>query len=96
MDEQRIIRFLPVIVTLLFWTAAVQAPAGTEDVPRMTKEDAKALLGSPKAVFVDARIARVWKKSSQRIPGAVRPDRWDPESWAARFDKDTTFIVYCT
>lgn len=63
-------------------------------VPRITKEDAKALLGKPKVVFVDARVSKAWNSSSQRILGAVRPDRWDLESWVADFDPGTTFIIY--
>lgn len=63
-------------------------------VPRITKEDAKALLGKPKVVFVDARISKAWSTSGQKIPGAVQPDKWDLESWAETYDRDTTFIVY--
>jgi hypothetical protein len=84
---------LTIALYLIAGTASV-AVAATADAPRITKEEAKALLGHPAVVFVDARISSAWNKSSQKIPGAVRPDKWDLESWAAAYDQNTTFIVY--
>ena len=85
---------LAVVVLALF---AVQPPAvaaDTADAPRISKEDAKALLNSPKTVFVDGRITSAWEGSDKKIPGAVRADRWDFEGWAEGYARDTTFIVY--
>ena len=65
-----------------------------DDVLRITKEEAKALLGNPNVVFVDARTDSAWKGSDRRIMGAVRYDRFDPESVAGSYSKDTKFIVY--
>ena len=66
----------------------------SDDAPRITKEEAKALLGKPGVVFVDARTDSAWKGSDRKITGSVRYDRFDPESVAANFAKDTKFIVY--
>lgn len=84
------------LLAVVVWVVAAAAPASaaTADAPRITKEEAKALLGAPNVVFVDARIPAVWNKSNQKIPGAVRADKWDLESWAASHDRDTTFIAY--
>ena len=76
----------------LFTAAAVQAA----EAPRITKEDAKALLGMPKVVFLDARIGPEWKSSDKKIKGAVRVEGADYETWAKGIDKDTTIIAYCT
>ena len=75
----------------LFTAVAVQAA----EAPRITKEDAKALLGMPKVVFLDARIGGEWKSSDKKIKGAVRVEG-DYETWARGIDKDTTIIAYCT
>jgi hypothetical protein len=79
---------------LLAIVTFVIGAAATRDMPRITKEEAKALLGAPKVVFVDARLTSVWDRSDRKIKGAVRADRWDLESWAAGYDRDTTFIAY--
>ena len=79
---------LPAIAVLIVGAAAVR------EAPRITKEEAKALLGSPKVVFVDARVSAAWNTSDQKIKGAVRADQGDFETWAAGYGKETTFIVY--
>jgi hypothetical protein len=85
-----------VIYSLLALVLFMVSPAiaATADAPRITKEEAKALLGAPKVVFIDGRISSAWDRSNRKIPGAVRADSWDLETWAADYDKDTTFIVY--
>ena len=65
-----------------------------EDIPRITKEEAKALLGTPKAVFIDARTDAAWGASDKKIKGAVRIDKWDLETQAGDYGRDATFIVY--
>jgi hypothetical protein len=85
---------LLMILSVAMAASTAPAASATSGAPRITKEEAKALLGQPKVVFVDARIGKAWNSSDQRIPGAVLPDKWDLESWAAAYDRDTTFIVY--
>jgi hypothetical protein len=69
-------------------------PGLADDVPRITKEEAKDLIGKPNVVFIDARTDSAWKGSDRKIAGAVRFDRFDPESAAGNYGKDTKFIVY--
>jgi hypothetical protein len=83
-----------VIVLCMFVAPVGQAAATSGGVPRITKEEAKALLGAPNVVFVDARTDPGWSRSDRKIKGAVRIDRWDLESWAGDYAKDTKFIVY--
>jgi len=78
----------------LIVAGAIPAAAATADAPRITKEEAKALLGAPKVLFVDGRTESAWYKSDKKIKGAVRIDKWDIEMWASSFPSDTTFIVY--
>ncbi len=66
-----------------------------EEVPRMTKEELKALLGDPTVVILDVRARSDWKRSQQKIKGAIRenPKRFD--SWADKYSKDKTLVLYC-
>ena len=66
----------------------------SDDALRITKEEAKALLGKPGVVFIDARTDSAWKGSDQKIKGAVRYDRYDPDTFERDFGKDTVLIVY--
>jgi hypothetical protein len=78
---------------LFFFTAAAIQAA---EAPRITKEEAKALLGMPKVIFLDTRIGAEWKSSDKKIKGAVRVTSGDYDLWATGLDKNTTIIAYCT
>jgi hypothetical protein len=86
--------WLLVAMACLIAAEAIPAAAATADAPRITKEEAKALLGAPKALFVDGRTESAWYKSDKKIKGAVRIDKWDIEMWASSYPSDTMFIVY--
>jgi predicted sulfurtransferase len=75
-------------------TFAITAMA-QEDVPRMTKEELKAMLDSPDLVVVDVRMGKDWKASELKIKGAVREDTAEFESWAEKYPKDKTLVLYC-
>lgn len=81
-------------MALLMAGMATPAIAATADAPRIAKERARELLGAPKTVFIDGRITSAWERSTKKIPGAVRADPWDLETWAGNYDRDTMFIVY--
>lgn len=88
-------RILYVMFVAAFLLVATAAARATE-APRISKEDAKALIGSPNVIFVDARINSEWKNSDKKIKGAVRVAGADYEIWATDLDRDTTFVIYCT
>jgi hypothetical protein len=92
----RTMKLVPgLLVVLAFCNVAPPAQAAAaDDVPRISKEEAKALLGKPNVVFLDARVDKTWKGSSRKILGAVRVDLYDLETQAANYGKDATFIVY--
>jgi len=86
-------RFLAVLTIVLAMAAAALSFA---DAPRISKEDARVLLGSPNVVFLDARTGGSWSGSSQKIKGAVRVDPGSVGSWAKSYQKDAKLIVYCS
>jgi len=67
-----------------------------ERVSRMSKEELKEMLGKPELVVLDVRSGSDWKKSDQKIQGAVREDPDKPaKTWAEKYPKDKTIVLYC-
>lgn len=66
-----------------------------QDIPRMTKEELKAMLGEPDLVIIDIRSGRDWSSSESKIKGAVREEPRKAASWAEKYQKDKTIVVYC-
>jgi rhodanese-related sulfurtransferase len=69
---------------------------GADDVPRMSKQQLKGILGSSGLVLLDARTVKDWRKSDRKIVGAVRVDPHDVSSWAGDYSKDKKIVVYCS
>jgi len=61
----------------------------------MTREELKGLLGSPDVSVIDVRSINGWNRSDSKLPGALREDPTDPVSWASKYNKDKTLILYC-
>lgn len=77
------------------------AAAGAEDkplpypeIPRLSKEQAKAMVGNPDVVILDCRPVEQWKYSDQKIPGAVHEDPMEVQSWAGKYSRDKTIVIY--
>lgn len=66
-----------------------------KDVPRITREELKAMLGDPNVVILDVRASRDWNRTDRRIKGAVRENPRLFESWADKYAKDKTLVLYC-
>lgn len=69
--------------------------AAAKDVPRMTVDELKALLGNPDVVIIDVRINGDWNGSTEKIMGAVREDPHGVKSWAKKYSKGKTLVLYC-
>jgi hypothetical protein len=87
------IAFLLATVALL----VLLAPSCTaaKDVPRMTKDELKTMLGSKDLVLIDVRTGKDWDDSKLKIKGAVREEPKDFETWYAKYPKDKTLVLYC-
>jgi len=66
-----------------------------QNVPRISKDELKAKLGSPGIVLIDVRTGSDWEKSDEKITGAVRMDPANVDAWAATLPKDKEIILYC-
>ena len=67
------------------------------DVPRISKEKVKSMLGNPEVVIIDVRTFFDLKMSVKQIKGAVRedPDPTKVKSWAKKYSKEKTIVLYC-
>jgi len=69
--------------------------AMSSGVPRMTKEELKAMMDNPDVVIIDVRFEKHWTGSDRMIKGAIRENYDDVKSWADKYEKDKTLVLYC-
>lgn len=67
-----------------------------EEVPRITVAELQTELGSPDLVIIDVRQDADWRKSDQKIAGAVREDPSATQTWAGNYAKEKKVVLYCT
>jgi Rhodanese-like domain len=81
-----------ILVALTGYTAP---PSSVEQVPRLTKEAVKEMLGKPDVVIVDIRYIKQYEQSDKKIPGAVfvQPENFD-EFVKNHPKKDNTYVLY--
>jgi len=87
------------VLTLLvagpsFVTGAADDKIPFPEVPRITKEQLKEMLGKLDVVIIDARPVEQWKYSDQIIPGTVHEDPLSIQTWAGKYDKNKKIVVY--
>ena len=82
-------------LAVMFLFAFTMPTYGADDVPRITTEQLKDILGSPDLVLLDVRTEKDWGKSDRKIVGAVRVDPDDASSWAGNYSQDQKIILYC-
>jgi hypothetical protein len=87
------------IVTLVLVNPPMGASGPARDlpfpeIPRITAKETLPLLGDPNVTIIDARPLEQWRYSDQKIPHAVHEDPLEVESWAPKYSKDTTMIIY--
>ena len=66
-----------------------------EQVPRLTKEQVKEMIGKPDVVIVDVRYIKQYEQSDKKLPGAVfvQPENFD-EFVKNHPQKDTAYVLY--
>jgi predicted sulfurtransferase len=85
---------LVIALILVALTGYSAPPASVEQVPRLTKEAVKEMLGKPDVVIVDIRYIKQYEQSNSRLPGAVfvQPENFD--EFAKNYPKDKTYVLY--
>jgi hypothetical protein len=69
-------------------------PVAAEDVPRITAEELKGILGNPDVVVLDVRYSQNWQDSDLKIKSAIRGNPDNFSSWFDQFPKDKTLVLY--
>jgi hypothetical protein len=77
-----------------FVTGAADDKIPFPEIPRITKEQLKEMLGKPDLVIIDARPVEQWKYSDQMIPGTTHEDPLAVQSWAPKYDKNKKIVIY--
>jgi hypothetical protein len=65
-----------------------------DDVPRIGKDELKKLLNDSGIILIDVRYTPNWKKSGQKVAGAVREDPNDISTWVGKYKKDQRLVLY--
>ena len=66
------------------------------EVPRMTKEELKSLLGNRDLVIFDVRTPADYNTSTTKIKGAVRINPKAPvQTWMDKYTKNKIYVFYC-
>ncbi len=68
--------------------------ATPEEVRKISKEEARAMLGRSELTAIDVRMPRDWEPSEVKIPGAIREDPQDISSWSEKYPKDKALLLY--
>ena len=97
--KSAVLLVMGLVLTLLvagpsFVTGAADDKLPFPEVPRITKEQLKELLGKSDLVIIDARPVEQWKYSDQMIPGTAHEDPLTVDSWAQKYDKNKRIVVY--
>ncbi len=64
------------------------------EIPKISKEELKSMLGKPEVVVIDVRTLWDRKMSLKQIKGAVREDPDAVKSWAKKYSKEKTIVLY--
>jgi hypothetical protein len=80
-----------VFATLITTSQVVMA----DEIPRITKEEAREMLDNPDVVFLDVRSGSDWRASDIKISGAVYEDPANLKGWISNYDLKKTYILYC-
>jgi hypothetical protein len=94
MKQQIIKSLLPAFAVVLINGLLFSAWAA-QDVNLMTKEDLQKILAKEGTYILDVRTGRDWSASEFKIEGAHRVDPKEFDSWASKFPKSGTLVLYC-
>ena len=88
---------LVILITALsvpLFCVSASASGGEEEIPRITKEGLRSMLGSPGVVVIDVRGESSWNASTAKIEGAVWESRKDVASWSEKYLEEQTLVLY--
>lgn len=66
-----------------------------DDIPRMTKDELKAILDAEDVTILDVRTGRDWKSSEFKIKSAIRAEAKQIDNWSQNLRKKNRLVLYC-
>jgi len=85
-----------IVPLLIFFVVGLLATfAKSADIPRMKKDELKGMLDNPQLVIIDVRAEGDWNGDQSKIKGAIREDPESVKTWAEKYTKDKTIVLYC-
>ncbi len=85
------------VVAAFVCLALVAGASGPKEgeAARIEIDKLKSMLGSPDLILLDVRQPADWNKSNSKMKGAIREDPTVFDSWALKYPKDKTIVLYC-
>jgi predicted sulfurtransferase len=68
--------------------------ATSKDIAKITVQELRSMLGDPDVIIVDVRHEQQWRAGELKIRGAVHENPDAVGSWAERYQRDKTLILY--
>lgn len=84
-----------VIFCLAMFSCSALPVHSSQKTQLITKEELALLLDKPDVSIIDVRLGRDLRRSDQKIKGAVMEDPYEIETWAKKYPKDNTIVIYC-
>ena len=88
-------RLFSIVILFFITLGGFITSALSTDAPRMTKDELKEMFGNPDLIILDVRYGQDWTDSDLKIKGAIREEPDDIKSWANKYPKNKTLVLYC-
>jgi hypothetical protein len=94
MANRNLRTLLAVVLGVVIFGTFLPAKVMAQDVPKISKEALKAMIGNPDLIIVDVRLGSDWNDSDKKIQGAIRENPRDVQSWSKRYSKEQMLVLY--
>ena len=94
MKKYKFLTIKSIMLSLVLVGLTMISVFAAENVPRISKEILKELLGNPNVIILDVRNSENWQESEFKIKGAIRRRPIFFDAWANEFPPDKVFILY--
>ncbi len=94
MKEDKFSTIKSIVLSLALVGLIIISVFAAEDVPRVSKENLKELLGNPDVIILDVRASENWQKSEFKIKGAIRRVPKFFDTWANEFPRNKRLFLY--
>ena len=86
---------LALLLVCLGMVSFIGTAAAAEEVPKITPDQLKGMLGDANVIIIDTRLGTDWNDSDAKIKGAVRENPTEVNSWMNKYPKEKTIVLYC-